>query len=59
MGFAGETAIEEAVALLTIRLAEALREPEAAVIVMLPGANPEANPARTTPMVVWDEVQLT
>lgn len=59
VGLAGLMVMETTVALVTVRLAEALTEPEAAVMVVVPGASPEASPALTVAMLGWEEVHLT
>lgn len=59
VGLGGLMLMETTVALVTVRLAEALTEPEAAVMVVVPGASPEASPALTVAMLGWEEVHLT
>lgn len=58
-GFAGKTVIDTTVALVTARLADALIEPEMAVITVVPGASPEASPAPMLATLGTDEAQET
>jgi hypothetical protein len=59
-GFAGVTAIETSAACPTVRAAEAVMEPEVAVMVAAPGVTPVANPPLLiVAIVVAEEAQAT
>ena len=60
----GDTEIETSVAAATVRVADPLIEPEAAVIVVVPALTPEANPwvpavLLIVATLVFDELQVT